>query len=331
MTASTGDPGHLLPEAEWLAVVAAAELEAERIAAGHPAPERPQVRGMATGALPLSGQVTARSAGGQRKGGDPTFGVLHSAETPLAAGYAAAIARYFRDKAPTSCHYMTDPAETWGVLDDSRVAWHCGTGNTNSVALEQAGRASMTRAQWLVPEGISQMHRNGAVIRACRAEYGIGAYWMTDQQLRDAHARRIVGGWATHDQCRRVLGGTTHTDPGGGFPLDVQMQIANGEDNEVVTDGDVERIAKRAAELIWSTVPQAKDVDLGPAHAITRLGFIDLAVHDTLAKVRTLLTGKPQAVQVDATAVAVALAGNEAFREAIAQQVRGALHRALQQ
>jgi hypothetical protein len=31
-----------------------------------------------------------------------------------------------------------------------------------------------------------------------------------------------------HDQCRRVIGGTTHTDPGGGWPADVVLSLAAG-------------------------------------------------------------------------------------------------------
>lgn len=236
------DSGHLLPDPEWAAVVADAKRQAERIAAGHAPTEAPRGLGAVEGELvtgdddeplrfgtglsvPLSGIVTAARHGGARKA--PTFGVLHSAETPLRAGYAASIARMFATTTgDKSCHYMTDPAESWGVLDDLLVAWHVGNGNPNSIALEQAGYARFTRAEWLVPEGLAQMRRNGEIMRAARARFGIGLYWMTDAQLLQAHRREIVGGWATHDQCRRVLGGTTHTDPMPDFPLDVQMSLA---------------------------------------------------------------------------------------------------------
>lgn len=242
MTAPQPSDEHLLPDADWAAVVAQAEIEGRRIAAATPADEStaddelhpgprmvPQQR-LTSGALPLSGVVQAPGNGGRRKRGAPTFGVLHSAETPLRAGYAASIAKYFTTVDTKSCHYMTDPAETWGVCDDALIAWHCGTGNTNSLAVEQAGYARFSRAEWLTPDGWAQMRRNAAIMRAARDRYGIGLYWMTDQQLRNAHAGRIVGGWATHDQCRRVLGGTTHTDPMPHFPLAEQMALANGTD-----------------------------------------------------------------------------------------------------
>lgn len=237
-TAPAEDPGHLIPEDAWQQVLADAAAEGARIGGGQLAPEAPsllrRVAGRVTGrygtgtAVPLSGQVNAPSNGGSRPRGGPTFGVLHSAETPLAAGYAAAIARYFAGGPGTSCHYMVDPRETWGVLDDLLVAWHCGNGNRNSLAVEQAGYARFSLAEWSTPDALAQEERVAAIMRAARDRYGIGLYWMTDDQLRLAHAGTIVGGWATHDQCRRVLGGTSHTDPMPNYPLDRVMARAIG-------------------------------------------------------------------------------------------------------
>ena len=339
------DAGHLLPEADWADVVAAAELEAARIAAGHRHELAPlAVPGrFGTGALQVSGVVTAPRNGGRRAGGAPTFGVLHSAETPLAPGYAASIAGYFRDKAATSCHYMTDPAETWGVLPDELVAWHCGNGNTNSLGLEQSGRAAMTRDQWLVPAGHAQMRRNAAVMRAARDRYGIGLFWMTDQQLRDAHARRIVGGWATHDQCRRVLGGTSHTDPGGGFPLDVQMAYATGEDEDEdmpLTDADVAKLWSYAPVKGQATVAdRLVGIDAKDPAAVARavaerpMGLDGLRLYEAVQELqRAARESAPAApvVQVDAAAVARALASSPEFLAAVAGSVGDVLARRLQ-
>lgn len=296
------DPGHLLPDADWAAVVAAAAVEAERISSGLRPMEAPlQVPGQyGTGALVVSGQVVAPRNGGRRPRGAPTFGVLHSAETPLAAGYAASIARYFRDKAPTSCHYMTDPAETWGVLPDELVAWHCGNGNPNSLALEQAGYARFSRAEWLTPAGHAQMARNGAVMRAARDRYGIGLYWMTDQQLRDAHAGRIVGGWATHDQCRRVLGGTTHSDPMPNFPLTEQMAIANGsttEDNDM--DARQDQLLTQVHQVLFSGSAE------NPQKLTTHWRLVDVQMALTNALPVLLKAATQQPVNVQELAGAV--------------------------
>jgi hypothetical protein len=124
---------------------------------------------------------------------------------------------------------MVDPAQTIQMLDTGRVAWHCGNGNPRSIGVEQAGYAAFTPGQWSTPDGLTQMNRLAALAREFHAVHGIGMYLMTDQQLRDAHAGKGVGGWATHDQCHRVLGGTTHTDPMPHYPLDQLFALANGQ------------------------------------------------------------------------------------------------------
>lgn len=222
------DPGHLLPDRDWEKAEELAEEHRQRIEHGQPPQEaiRPDGR-FGTGLrLALAGTVQARSHGPVR--GRPTFGVFHTMETPLRAGYAASIARYFAGGPGTSCHYNVDPAETWGVLPDNIVGWHVGNANTRSLGLEQSGRAAMTREQWLADDGMAQHRRSAEIVRHGRDEYGIGMFLMSDQQLRDAHAGKIIGGWTTHDQCRRVIGGTTHTDPGSGWPVDVVLQLAAG-------------------------------------------------------------------------------------------------------
>jgi hypothetical protein len=127
--------------------------------------------------LTLAGTVVAPSHGAARA--RVTFGVFHSMETPLQAGYAGAIARYFAGGPGTSCHYNVDPAETWGVLPDLVVGWHVGNANTRSLGLEQSGRAAMTRQQWLTDDGMAQHRRAADVVRHARDEYGIGMYLMT--------------------------------------------------------------------------------------------------------------------------------------------------------
>lgn len=320
---TAADLGHLLPADVWAAVVAQAEVEAARIAAGGGAQARRDLFApLTTGALPLSGVVTAARHGGARKA--PTFGVIHSAETPLRAGYAASIARMFatttQDK---SCHYMTDPAETWGVLDDLLVAWHVGGANPNSLGLEQAGMAAMTREQWLVPEGIAQMRRNGAVMRAARDRYGIGLFWNTDQQLRDAHARRVVAGWSWHDQCRVVIGGTTHTDPGRGFPFDVQMQIAL--DDDLAPGGFLMALNDQQQTDLLSMVGALHAVVVSPVKGAT--GELLDRSRTTDAGVAALLARKPGAT---ITAADVAAAIPDGLAQDVVDQLVARLTRTAQ-
>lgn len=285
------DPGHLLPPEDWRRVVEEAEREARRI-------EREQPPGygqgaaagrFGTGALPVDGAVSAPSNGGRRPGA-PTFAVLHSAETPLRAGYAAAIARYFAGGPGTSCHYMVDPAETWGVLDDGLIAWHCGNGNPRSIGVEQAGYAAYSRAQWLAVDGRRQLTRVAALMRAIRDRHGIEPRFVSDDELRACHAGRIVGGWATHDQCRRVLGGTVHTDPMPNYPLDELVRLATDE-------GDDMPSAQEVAEAVWAhrlsglSVPTAAGTVLTDARSIARRGEVAvLALQRALAAQGAVVT-----------------------------------------
>jgi len=180
----------------------------------------------------VTATITAKWNGGKRPG-PPTFGVLHDAETPLEAGYAKAIANMFATTtAQKSATYMVDPVDTVQLLDESLIAWHVGNANPRSIGVEQAGYAAFTLAQWSTPAAFLQEARVAQLMREIQGRHGIGLYWMTDQQLRDAHAGRIVGGWATHDQCTRVIGGSTHTDPAPNYPLARLMAAANGTSQE---------------------------------------------------------------------------------------------------
>lgn len=228
--ATHSDPGHILPEDAWQKVVSIAESHPE-----NPSPRTGQLatehdlRKLGTGSFPsVTGYVKAKYNGGTQPSG-PTFGVLHDAETPLSPGYARGIANYFASNTnETSAHFMIDPIDTIQMLDTSLVAWHCGNGNTRSIGVEQAGYAGFTSGQWTTADGMRQMGRVAKLMQDIHHAHGIGLFWMSDQQLRDAWAGHIVGGWTTHDQCRRVLGGTTHTDPMPNYPFAHLMEIAAG-------------------------------------------------------------------------------------------------------
>lgn len=231
----TEDPGHLLPQDEWDRVCA----EAEAVADHQPAAPEPPPPGHLAKAPPpprtgrpsfpsTTGFVQCRFDGGARPG-PATFGVLHDAETPLKPGYATGIAGYFsRNTNSTSAHFMVDPVASIQMLDTGRIAWHCGNGNPRSIGIEQAGYAAFGPPDWTTPAGQQQMARVAALLRDIHAVHGIGLFWMSDQQILDAHAGRIVGGWTTHKEVARVLGGSVHTDPMPNYPLDQLMRLAAG-------------------------------------------------------------------------------------------------------
>lgn len=212
----TIDPGHLLTIAEWEQVVQEAEGLVRRAAMKLGASSFPSVDGF----------IPARWGGGSQT---VRFGVLHDAETPLANGYANSISRMFSTTtAEKSAHFMVGPEAAYQLRDTNLLAWHCGNGNRYSVGVEQTGYAAFTPEQWLTAAGVSQMNRLAALMRDINRVHGVGLYWMSDQQLLDAYNGHIIGGWATHHQCARVLKGTTHTDPDPSYPYVQLMNLANG-------------------------------------------------------------------------------------------------------
>jgi len=216
-TAEPADAGHLLPAEAWQAVVDGAAERREQLAetARRAAVDR---------------TIAARSHGGLMKG-PPRLGVLHSAETPLRAGYAYSIAaNWFATQATTSATVMIDPAETIRLLPDNVVSYAVGPrANGFTINVEQAGRASMSEAEWVSPEaGLPQMVNVAEFMRDCRDRWALPLRWATDEQIRAAAAGGPPQGWCTHDDVRRVLGGTTHTDPGRNYPRARLMALAAG-------------------------------------------------------------------------------------------------------
>lgn len=213
-----GDPGHLLSEEDWQLVVAGAVERLEQLANGQ----------VSHGVAAVDRTITAVAHGGTMAGG-PRLGVLHSAETPLAAGYAYSIAAnwFGTSKAGTSATVMIDPAETIRLLPDNVVAYHVGPkGNGFTVGVEQAGYARLTRAEWLTVAGRQQMRRVAEYMVECLHRWGIPLRWATDAQVRAAAAGGAPQGWTLHDTIRRVLGGTTHSDPMPYYPTDELMALA---------------------------------------------------------------------------------------------------------
>lgn len=216
----TIDPGHLLTITEWEQVVQEAEDLTRRAALAH------RLTASQSAFPSINGTISAKWGGGAQT---PTYGVLHDAETPLANGYALSIANMFHTTGTEkSAHFMIGPDAGYQLRDTGLLAWHCGNGNKRSIGVEQSGYAAFSRAQWLSPLGIAQINRLAALMRDIKRVHGIGTYFMSDAELARAYRGEVVGGWATHNQCRRVLGGTTHTDPDPNYPYDVLISTAGG-------------------------------------------------------------------------------------------------------
>lgn len=147
--------------------------------------------------------------------GAPRQIVIHSAETDIVPGLAVSLAKgWFRNpNNKTSAHAMTDPAGVVEMVPETQQAWHCGNGNSTSLGDEHTGRAAFTTAQWTTPAGLAMLRASAKEVAGQCTRHGIRARWLSLTQLAANE-----DGLCTHNDMRLVRGGTTHTDPGPGFP-----------------------------------------------------------------------------------------------------------------
>ncbi|MEV0267728.1 peptidoglycan recognition family protein [Hamadaea sp. NPDC050747] len=123
-----------------------------------------------------------------------------------------------------SSHYYVDVDSITQSLRTEYGANHAGstTGNRHAIAYEITGTNGKSRAWWLANVAWAVLARQ--IARDCR-KWGIPARLLTVAQMRDGKTKGIV----THDLMRQAWGGTTHTDPGPGFPIDHLLALVRAE------------------------------------------------------------------------------------------------------
>lgn len=139
---------------------------------------------------------------------------LHTTENDF-TGSAEGVANYQLTH-NSSYHVIVDAAgRRLRCNTDDWTVWATGNrGNDVLLHLAFVARARFTRQQWLGQDGLL---RSGALYVAHWAHvHKIPVVALTPTQLR-AGQRGIT----THDGTRLAWGGTDHTDPGPGFPMDV--------------------------------------------------------------------------------------------------------------
>lgn len=153
--------------------------------------------------------------------------VIHDGEAPSPTGAAEGMGRWFENpKSGGSTHFGVDNDSTQQYLSLEAISWGAPPLNQHGVHIECAGKASLTRAQWLKTYG-PMLERVGWLIADLHKRLGIPIKVLTVSELKAAGAHPSKdAGIVTHAAVSRVFHKTTHTDPGPGFPMDVVIAHA---------------------------------------------------------------------------------------------------------
>lgn len=142
---------------------------------------------------------------------------IHTTENAFGTP-AENVANYQLRTETGSYHYLVDNAKLIRENTDDWLTWSTGNkGNDIGLHISFVAYAHYTRAQWLEQR---RMLDRGAwqVARWCRTH-------KIPPVFVDRHGLlRGERGISTHDAAR-VWGGTDHTDPGAGFPMDVFISL----------------------------------------------------------------------------------------------------------
>jgi hypothetical protein len=134
--------------------------------------------------------------------------VIHDTE----GGTAMGVARWGANQRNASWHCTVDDNEVVRSLEDGVVAWAAPGANTDGLQLEICGYAKWSKLQWFRRQ--ATLKRSAWQVARWCVKYGIPPRWLSDKQLRD----KVSEGLITHAQCSKVFGGSSHWDPGPGFP-----------------------------------------------------------------------------------------------------------------
>jgi len=191
--------------------------------------------------------VKAKKFGNGRPDGPPLWIVWHTMEHDEVGDAAEDVAHYFAtlpDDRSVSAHYTVDNNSIIQCVLLGNRAWTVGNtpGNNRGINYELAGRASQTAAQWADAYSDEMLTRACAQATRDMELYGIPNRWCS---IDDLTQRRP--GHTTHNDLRVAFGGTTHTDPGSGFPRQRVLDLVAGGDMaaadntwQLVAGGEVE-------------------------------------------------------------------------------------------
>lgn len=153
--------------------------------------------------------------------------VIHDAEYPEKITGAEDVAAYFQHvDRKASAHYVCDADSTVQCVKATDTAYHAPP-NAHSIGIELVGYAKQTTVDWLDDFSVAMLRDQAApLVRDIAATYGIPLVWLSVADL-------LAGkhGITSHNNVSLAFKQSTHTDPGGNFPIDQFMAWVTQGDN----------------------------------------------------------------------------------------------------
>lgn len=210
-------------------------------------------------------QVNSPSHGGKFSKPNPRLIVIHSVEAPARAGLAYSLATGWMQTAGTSVHSLNDPGESVDMVALDTIAYHVGGGNSYGIGNEHTGYAAWDFKTWTSEPAFSALKVGAKKAAHQAAILGIPLRWLSVAQVRDG----VSKGFCTHNDCRLAFGGTTHTDPGPGFPYAIFMQMVQQYASNAPVTGNQPTPTTKPT----TNIPQVGGADSGDDMALTFFNF----------------------------------------------------------
>lgn len=148
-----------------------------------------------------------------------------------------------------SSHFYHDRDSVTQSLDTDDKAGHAGSaqGNENALASEFTGSNGMSRAWWLANVDWAETGRVMAYVLTHDPDF-VG-FEVRRASVAEMKSNPKVKAFYGHDDARRAWGGTTHTDPGPGFPWDRLFEAVNAALGQEADMGDMCNLGDKNADV----------------------------------------------------------------------------------
>lgn len=212
-------------------------------------------------------------------------------------------------------HFYADVDSVTQSIDTAYQVNHAGSaqGNQNAICVEITGGNGKDRAWWLANVDWDELGRVLAAV--IRYHWPDGSFQVRRAPVAEMKSNPKVKAFYGHDDMRLAWGGTTHTDPGPGFPWDRLFTAVNAalgdsmaavEYNTRANDAIIADTSRLLSLL--SNSKEAKFTVPSTGEVRTESNGLAEQLHQILSQVKDISTGISQLPQSDIRAFATALA-----------------------